>query len=29
LVIALVAKEGKLVFTDSISSVIAFDLNVQ
>jgi len=29
LVIALVAKEGKIVFTDSVSSVIAFDLNVQ
>jgi TolB-like protein len=29
LVIALVAKEGKVLFTDSVSSVIAFDLNVQ
>lgn len=29
LVIALVSKEGSLIFSDSISSVIAFDLNVQ
>ena len=29
LVIAVVAKEGSIIFTDSVSNIIAFDLDVQ
>ena len=29
LLVAVVAKEGAIIFTDAVSSLIAFDLNVQ
>ena len=29
LVIAVVAKDGSVIFTDSVSSIVAFDLDVQ